>query len=383
MFLFSYISDFFDKLVTYGPPFLFVLMVVVFFHELGHYLAGRWCGVGIDSFSLGFGKELFGWTDKRGTRWKYSLVPLGGYVKFRGDANSASIPDREAIERMTPEERTWSFAAKPVWQRAFIVFAGPLANFLLAIVIFTAVYMFYGRTYQDAVIHSVRPGMAAERAGLQPGDRIVSINKLPMKSFEDVQRLVSVSAGETLILGFERASRELTVSIIPEWREIKTLFGKHRAGLLGVEARRDASNTHTEYFGLADSAALAARETYYVVERTLAFIGGLFAGRESLDQISGAPRIAQAAGEIAKVGLGALLSLTALLSISIGLINLFPIPMLDGGHLVFYAYEAVFRRPLSERVQDFGFRVGLAIILGLMLLATWNDLIHLWSLRTG
>ena len=383
MYVAAFASEFFEKLVTYGPPFLFVLTIVVFFHELGHYLVARWCGVGIDTFSIGFGKEIFGWNDRHGTRWRLAMIPLGGYVKFRGDANGASIPDRDAIARMNPEERRWSFVAKPVWQRASVVAAGPIANFLLAIVIFTAVFMIYGRVVQEPIVSGVRAGSAAEQAGIRAGDRILSVNKDPISSFESLQRIVSVSSGETLILGIERAGKEISIPAVPEWKEISTIFGKHRQGLLGIEATRDSAHVRIETYGFGDSVQRAAAETWFVVERTFGFIHGLFLGRESLDQLSGPTRIAQVSGEVAKVGIGALLSLAALLSISIGLINLFPIPMLDGGHLLFYAYEAVFGRPLSEKLQDIGYRIGLALVLGLMVLATWNDLSHLWSLRAG
>ncbi len=367
----------FYSFAGYIVPFLFVLAIVIFIHELGHFLVGRWCGVGVKAFSLGFGPELIGFTDRQGTRWKLCAIPLGGYVKFLGDANGASVPDFKTIDAMSAAERAKSFVAKPVYQRAAIVVAGPVANFLLSIVIFAVVFMIFGRVLHEPVIGGVQAGGAAERAGFQAGDRIVKINQDQITSFEGVQRIVLSSANQALTVTVQRGDQPLTLVATPEAKEITSAFGKHRAGILGVRASDDASYVHYETFGPGQALVMGAQECWFIIDRTLSYIGGVFTGRESADQISGLPRIAQVSGEAAKMGLGALFSLAAVLSVSIGLVNLFPVPLLDGGHLMFYAIEALVGRPLSERTQEIGFRIGFALVLMLMLFATWNDIVHL------
>jgi len=361
----------------YLVPFVFVLALVVFVHEMGHFLVGRLCGVGVTAFSLGFGPEIVGFTDRHGTRWKLSAIPLGGYVKFAGDANGASVPDFEAVSRMSEEERRRSFMLKPVGQRAAIVLAGPMANFLLAILIFAGTFMLLGRVVHEPVIGGVQEQSAASRAGLEEGDIIRLIDGRQMDSFEAVQRVVSASAGQALRIGVERGGRVVELTATPDLREYKTPFGTQRIGLLGVRASSDKSSLRTETFGPVQALVLGAQESWFIVDRTLTYVGRVFAGRESADQISGLPRIAQVSGEAAKIGVGALLSLAAVLSVSIGLINLFPVPLLDGGHLVFYAIEAVVGRPLSERTQEISFRIGFALVMMLMIFATWNDIVHL------
>jgi regulator of sigma E protease len=363
-------------------PFLFVLTVVVFFHELGHFLVARWCGVAVKVFSVGFGPELIGFNDRQGTRWKLSAIPLGGYVKFLGDENAAGVTDRDAVAAMSPEERGKSFAAKGVGARAAIVAAGPFANFVLAIVIFTAIFSIFGRETLTPRVDSVVEGSAAEAAGFQPGDLVLSIDGRLISSFADLQRIVTVMAGEELTVTVERDGRETTIAVTPELRELTDRFGNtQRVGVLGIT--RNATGPQdivTETYSVPAAAWLAVQETWFVTERTLSYLGAVIVGRESADQLGGPIRVAEVSAQVATIGFVALINLAAILSISIGLINLFPIPMLDGGHLVFFAFEAVRGRPLSERVQEIGFRIGLAAVLMLMIFATWNDIIHLSSL---
>jgi regulator of sigma E protease len=368
-------------LLGYLLPFLFVLTLVVFVHELGHFLVGRWCGVDVKVFSIGFGREIFGFNDRHGTRWRFALIPLGGYVKFSGDADASSTPDTAEVARMSPRERERSFPAQSIGERAAIVAAGPIANFVLAIFIFAATVFIFGKQVLVPRIDQVVAGSAAERAGLRAGDLVVSIEGHPIGSFGDMQRVISVRPNETLEVTVERAGAAVTVPVTPDLVETTSPIGKQRIGVIGVQASRKAEDWTTQRFGFVDSAKVGVSETWFVVERTYDYLAKLVKGRESADQLSGPIRIAQVSGLVASNGgfLG-LLNLAAILSVSIGLMNLLPVPMLDGGHLMFYAYEAIRGRPLSERAQEIGFRVGLGLVLMLMLFVTWNDIVHVRSL---
>lgn len=368
----------YDLLVVYLPPFLLVLAVVIFIHEMGHFLVGRWCGVGVQAFSIGFGPELVGWTDKRGTRWKLCAIPLGGYVKFAGDLNVTSTPDAEELARMSEAERSESFHHKSVGQRAAIVAAGPIANFLLAIAIFAGLAYFNGKQVLEPRVQAVIEGSAAEAAGFRPGDLVLAIDGRAIDGFSDLQRVVSSSAGDTLAFTVERDGAQLDLVATPVRTEQETPLGRHRVGLLGLQAANDPTAIRTISYGPVEALGQGIYETYFVIERTLDYLGKLVTGRESADQLSGPIRIAQVSGDVASYsGLLGLISLMGLLSVSIGFINLFPIPMLDGGHLMFYAVEAARGRPLSDQAQEIGFRIGLALMLMLMLFVTWNDIINL------
>ena len=364
-------------LLGYLAPFVFVLTIVVFFHELGHFLVGRWCGVKVEAFSIGFGKEIVGFNDRHGTRWRLSWIPLGGYVKFFGEPTVAGGPvDANAGNGLTPAEQRVSFFTQPVWKRAAIVAAGPGASFLLGILIFAASFYTLGRSSLAPVIENVRPGYAAEQAGLRKGDVIVSIDGQPIRTWNAMQRIVQSSADLRLTFVVQRGSRDVTVEVTPQRRDVNTPFGMHRVGLIGVEPATGEGAWVKETFTLTQSVGKGFQETGFIVDRTVAYIVGVFAGRETTDQISGPIRIAEISGEFAKAGLTALLHLAAVLSVSIGLLNLMPIPMLDGGHLLFYAIEALKGRPMSERNQELGFRVGLGLVMALMLFATFNDILH-------
>lgn len=367
----------FDSIYFYASyivPFVFVLSFVVFFHELGHFAVGRWCGVKVDVFSLGFGPELLHFIDKKGTRWRLAALPLGGFVKFHGDLNAASAADHDEVATMPANERAVSFFAQKVWKRAAIVVAGPLANFILSIVIFTFIFFSFGREVLSPRVNEVRPNEAGAMAGFEKGDLIVSIDGAEIGSWADMQRIVQASTGTPLSFVVRRGAREVTLTAVPGLRELKTPFGTQRVGMIGLTAAADPSDWRIERYGIGQAAQLAVSETWYIVDRTGAYLGGLFAGREAADNISGPIGIAHMAGEVAKVGIVALFHFAAVLSVSVGLINLMPIPLLDGGHLLYYAVESLRGRPLSERAQEMGFRVGIAIVGALMLFATANDI---------
>lgn len=372
------IGGFGETLWGYLIPFLFVLTVVVFFHELGHFTVARMCGVKVDVFSIGFGREIFGWNDKHGTRWKLSWIPLGGYVKFAGDENAASVPDRERLTQIPAKEREGLFYFKPLPQRAAVVAAGPVANFLLAILIFAGIFIFVGRTVATAVVDEVNPESAASEAGFAPGDHIVAIDGSQISSFEDMQRFVSTSGNKQLTFEVERGDERVTLQATPRIQEVTDRFGNvHKIPMLGIVRKVDSANIEVVRSDPFTAVWLGVKETWFVTERTLNYIGGIFAGTQDADQLGGPLRIAQVSGQVATIGFAALISMVALLSVSIGLLNLFPVPMLDGGHLLYYAIEAVRGRPMGEQAQEYGFRIGLALVMMLMVFATWNDLVHL------
>jgi regulator of sigma E protease len=358
----------------YVVPFVFVLSIVVFFHELGHFLVGRWCGVKVDAFSIGFGPELFARIDSHGTRWRIAALPLGGYVKFHGDANAASTV---AATGLSEADRRISFSTQPVAKRAAIVAAGPIANFILAVVIFAGIFFIYGRGVLAPRVESLRAGEVAEEAGFKPGDLIVSIDGRPIDSWMDMQRIVQTSADIPLTFVVERDGQKVTLGATPRLRVMDTPFGKNRIGLIGLNASGRAQDWKVIHYGLGESLIQGVRETGYIIERTGGYVAGLFAGRESLDQVSGPIGTGYVAGEVAKMGFSALLNLAAILSVSIGLINLMPVPLLDGGHLLYYLIESVKGRPMSERAQEVGLRLGLGLVMALMIFATFNDILNL------
>ena len=365
-------------LVGYVIPFVFVLSLVVFFHELGHFLVARRCGVRIMVFSIGFGPEIVGFDDRYGTRWKISAIPLGGFVKFFGDDNAASVPDAARIAAMDAQERAQSFAFQPVYKRAAIVVAGPLANFILAIVIFAGVFMLYGKQTMSARVDSVLPDSAAAAAGFKPGDLVVAIDGRPIDNFAEFQRLVGTSAGETLTITVDRGGVQQMLKATPALKEVKDNFGNvQRIGVLGISRSMAPEDLKLHPVSPPRAIWMSVQETWSVIDRTLGYIGGVIVGREAANQLGGPIRIAQMSGQVASFGFVPLIQLAAVLSVSIGLLNLFPIPLLDGGHLLFYTIEALRGRPLSERAQEVGFRIGLAIVLMLMIFATFNDIVHL------
>lgn len=371
----------FSTAVFYALPFLVALTIIVFIHELGHFLVARWCGVDVEAFSIGFGKEIFGWYDKKGTRWKVSWIPLGGYVKFRGDANAASLPDAAAVE--SAKSDPGNFHGKPVWQRAAVVAAGPIANFLLAIFIFAAAFMTVGTVVLEPRVDEVLQGSAAEQAGLEKGDLVTSINGRQIKDFSELQQTVMMRAGEPLVLGIERNGEPREITVTPQLKEEPDGFGgKMRIGILGVRHNPEGG-TRYERLGPVEAVNAGIRRTWMIVESTFRYLGKMVTGRESADQLGGPIAMAKVAGDAASVGVAQFVSVIAFLSVSIGLINLFPIPMLDGGHLVYYAIEAIRGKPLGERAQEWGFRIGFSLVIMLMLVGTFNDLVRVATVWLG
>jgi regulator of sigma E protease len=367
--------DFIIGLGWYIVPFLIVLSILVFVHELGHYLVARFNGVGVDVFSIGFGPEVFGWNDKAGTRWKVSWFPLGGYVKMVGDADAASTPDHAALKSMSGELKERSLFYKTVWQRIAVSAAGPIANYLFAIIIFSILFATVGQRYTQPVIEGFQDGSVAAQAGFQVNDRIKAINGEPINRFEDVSLYVQSHPGDELQVVVDRDGKILSLSVTPVLSEIKDIFGHvHKAGLLGIKGSQPAYIQRPWWNALW----YGIEETLSLSWQTLKALGQIILGAKSTDGLGGPLRIAQMSGEIAQSGMIALIWFMALLSVNLGLINLFPVPMLDGGHLLFYFIEVLRGKPLSEKAQEWGFRIGFGLIVGLMILATWNDIIHLF-----
>jgi regulator of sigma E protease len=364
------LSGFLSWAVLGLPAFLFVITLVVFIHELGHFLVARWCGVAVDVFSVGFGRELLGFTDRRGTRWRISALPLGGYVKFAGDADAASRPDAESLNKMDARTRADALYFKPLHQRAFVAAAGPFANFILAIVIFMGLALALGKAAAPPVLETVTKDSAAERAGLQPGDIIRSVDGKTVNIFADLQSVVEAKPGEPIQVVVSRGGREMTFEATPTSEQATDEAGvKHTVGRLGV---RDA----TVPVGVVEAFQVGVESTWIIFRETLTYLVKIATGQESPGQLHGILGIGAVSDQAARIGFAALLRLAGLMSVSIGLINLLPIPVLDGGHLLYYGCEAILRRPLGERAQEVGFRLGLAFVLGLILLATFNDLVR-------
>ncbi|MGC2774832.1 MAG: RIP metalloprotease RseP [Bradyrhizobium sp.] len=367
-----------NGLLGYIIPFLFVLTIVVFFHELGHFLIARWAGVKVLTFSLGFGPELIGFNDRHNTRWKISAIPLGGYVKFFGDESEASTPSSDALAKMTAEERADSFHHKTVGQRAAIVAAGPIANFILAVIIFAGMALYFGKPNTTPRVDAVQPDSVAAAAGFKTGDVIAAIDGRAIETFADMQRVVSVNAGSELNFLIKRDGAELTLKATPALKEVKDLVGNsHRIGVLGIQYNAKPDESRSVPVGVLESIKIGFEQVWFIIATTFAFIASLFTGTGSAGDVGGPIRIAQLSGQMASLGFQFVVQLCATLSVSIGLLNLFPVPLLDGGHLLFYGVEAARGRPLSERAQEMGFRIGLGLVLMLMVFATYNDILHL------
>jgi regulator of sigma E protease len=358
------------------PPVWFIIIAflcaigpLVFIHEMGHYLVARWFGVGAEQFSIGFGREIAGWTDKRSTRWKVGWLPLGGYVRFVGDMNPASQADADA--ELSPEARAVAFHNKPWWQRFLIVLAGPVANFLLAIAIFAAFFASFGMPRTPAVVGQVQSGSVAAAAGLRPGDRIEVIAGQDVESFEDLRRIVSIRPGESVVISIDRSGRKQEVETTLGVQEITDEFGQsYRIGLLGILG----GQRELQRLPVVSIVPEATRYTFALTRSMIDGLGQIITGQRSTKDLGGPLKMAQIAGQQASLGAFEFIQLIALFSINLGFINLLPVPMLDGGHLVFYAAEAVRRRPVSIRAQDWAFRGGLALLLALLVFTTVNDL---------
>lgn len=366
--------DYIYWLLSFVVPFLAILTVIVFVHEMGHYLVARWNGIAIETFSVGFGKELIGRTDRHGTRWRISAIPLGGYVRFVGDMNVASAPDAEAIANADPALAPRLFANKGVWQRISVVVAGPLANVILTFVVLYALLLGYGRYTIPPVIGDVVAGSVAESAGIQPGDTIVAVDGYKVRGFEDFQRLVATSPDRAVTIELQRNQVPQTIVLVPEATKVEgPMGGEQRIGRIGV--MRNVANTDVTLYrpDPVEAIGMTTEEIRFIVQRTAAFMGDFFVGKGDVQQLGGPVKVARVSGEVATLGIVALINLMALLSLNIGLFNLLPVPMLDGGHLLYYLVEAVRGRPLSMRVQEIGFRIGFTLVLSLMVFTLIND----------
>ncbi|MBX3595187.1 M50 family metallopeptidase [Sphingomonas sp.] len=354
----------------YVLAFLLMIGPLVFVHELGHYFAGRWFGIKADAFSIGFGREVAGFTDKRGTRWKFGWLPLGGYVKFAGDMNPAGQPSAEWLA-LPAAERAQTFQAKPVWQRAIVVAAGPVTNFLVAILILAGFGMIVGAPSGGATIGEVDRGSPAAVAGLNAGDRIVTLGGRPMANFREVSQYVMMRPHELIPVGVRRDGRDLVIDVSTGERQERDRFGNiYRLGVLGVRS----GPIELTPVPLLQAPIHGVRETVRIVQGTLDGLGQIITGRRSVNELGGPLRIAQVSGDVFALGPAAFVMLIAFVSINLGFINLLPVPVLDGGHLLFYAVEAVRRKPVGPDVMEWAFRGGMVAILALMLLVTFNDL---------
>ncbi|QYJ08350.1 RIP metalloprotease RseP [Qipengyuania flava] len=359
-----------------GFPLLLGPLVTI--HELGHYLVGRWFGVQAEAFSVGFGKEIWGFTDKRGTRWKLSALPLGGYVQFKGDMNPASIPDADAVAQASPEERNGSFHHAALWKRALIVFAGPATNILLTLAIFASFFAFYGKpvpTDLDAqlTVAEFAEISPARAAGIEIGDRIVAVEGEVMEEFRDVQNAIMLYPGRTLDITVERDGAEQIIPVPVRSVEMEDDFGNvSKVGLIGIAS--GAAGFEFEPQGIVSSLGLAVDHSIGIVDMMVTGIGQIFTGERSVQELGGPVKIAKFSGEQLSLGALAFINFVALISLNLAFINLLPIPALDGGHLAFYAAEAVRRKPIGPRGQEVAYRAGVALVLMLMVFVTINDL---------
>jgi len=374
----DHIGAIFSFLGGYILPYILILSLLVFVHEMGHYLAGRWSGIRVLAFSVGFGPELIGFTDKHGTRWKLSAVPLGGYVRFFGDADAASRPDGTVAETLTDEERAVTLNGAKLWKRAFTVAAGPIANFLLAIIIFAAMFASMGKPVTDPVVADIKPGSAAEEAGIARGDVLVALDGRTIETFDDVVRYITMRPEIPVEVTVRRDGGDMTFELVPKRAVTTDRFGNQmEVGQIGIITDQQAGNFRVVELSVTQSIWEGVRQTGHIITGTFDYIGNMIAGRMNADQLGGPVRVVQASGEMATLGVIALLNLAAVLSVSLGLLNLFPVPVLDGGHLVLYAIEAVWGKPMGQGAQEIAFRIGMAMILSLMVFATWNDISRL------
>ena len=364
------------EILIFTIPFLILITVVVFIHEYGHYYFAKLYGVGVTDFSIGFGKEIFGFNDKSGTRWKFCAIPLGGYVKFFGDRNVFSQTEQEALlKKYNKDDQQKLFVTKPLYQRSLIVLAGPLANFILAIFIFTLIYMFSGKDFTPAQIQLVQKDSPAQIAGIKKNDVILSINNNKIQSILDVSTYINSSTDDLINLTILRNDKELKIFVKPKKIKGKDSLGnKVNKKIIGINISPINNEFKNERLGPATALFYAIKETWFVTKASLNFIFSMFQGKGDTSQLGGPIKIAKITGQVAQHGLIAFLSITAYISISLGFINLFPIPMLDGGHLMFYAFEKILGRPLSQKTQEGFFRIGLFLLFSLMFFTTVNDL---------
>ncbi len=365
-------------ILFYGLPYIVALLVIIFIHEFGHFYVGRLCGVTIETFSVGFGKEIFGFNDRHGTRWKFCWIPLGGYVRFKGDANAASLPSSDAAHI------PGSLQAAKIWQRMAIVAAGPIANFLLAIFIFTSAFMWFGIQVNEPRVDGVTDDGAAKVAGLMAGDYIRTVDGKTITSFVQIQESMILRGEEPVALTVERGGEMMNFTIVPRIKEIPDGFGSTvRTSLIGISHEYSKDPKETKRVSFPTAVSMAVDRTVFVCKTTLRYIGKIILGTERANQLNGPIGTAKAAGDTASMGVWPFITFIALISVSIGLVNLFPIPMLDGGHLVFYLIEALLGKPVSPVAQEWSFRIGLSMILMLMVFVSFNDVGRIVAMKFG
>ncbi len=364
------------EILTFIIPFLILITLVVFVHEYGHYYFARRYGVGVTDFSIGFGKEIFGFNDKSGTRWKFCAIPLGGYVKFFGDRNVFSQAEQEELlKKYNATDQEKLFVTKPLYQRSLIVAAGPIANFILAILIFALIYMFVGKDFTPAQIQEVQKDSPAYISGIKENDIILAINKNKIHSILDVPTHINASSKDEINLTILRDDNELLISVKPKIIKSEDSLGnKINKKVIGIKISPPNSEFNKERLGPATAIFYAFKETWFVTKTSLDFMFSMFKGKADTTQLGGPIKIAKITGQVAQHGLIAFLTITAYISISLGFINLFPIPLLDGGHLMFYAFEKLLGRPLKQKTQEFFYRIGLFLLFSLMFFATFNDI---------
>jgi len=379
----DYLSTLATSIWQYGIMFLLVLTLVVFIHELGHFLVARWCGVAVKAFSIGFGPEIYGFYDKHGTRWRFAWIPLGGYVKFIDDDNPASA--RASAHRpMSAEERSGAFHSKSVGVRAAVVVAGPVANFLLAIALYAGLNAVVGVRVLPAYVDAVVANSPAARAGFMPGDKIVAIGDDKIERFDDLQRIVGSNAGQELTFTVERGGETLKLNATPNADEQKDALGRtFRRGLIGIQRSVSPDKISTKAVSIPEAIVLGVQETYTNITQALGGIGDIITRKQSAEQMGGPIMMAEVTAKVAELGIDPMLRWIAFISANIGFLNLLPIPILDGGHLMFYAYEAVRGKPAGERLQQMGFQVGLALLMMLMVFVNFNDIMNVWRRLTG
>ncbi len=365
-----------EILVSFIIPFIVLLTVVVFIHEYGHYYYAKKFGVGVTDFSIGFGREIFGFNDKSGTRWKFCAIPLGGYVKFFGDRNVFSQAEQnELLKKYNKEDQKKLFVVKPLYQRSLIVAAGPFANFLLAIFIFAFIYMFAGKDFTPAQIQEVQLESPAFTAGIKTGDIIKSINKKEVNSIMEVSAFINSSLSKIITIDVLRSDKQLTFNVEPKVIKSEDSLGNiTNKKVIGIKIAPINNEINRQRLGPATALVYAVKETWFVISASWNFVISMFQGTGDTTQLGGPIKIAKITGQVAKLGFVAFLSIMAYISISLGFINLLPIPMLDGGHLMFYAFEKVLGRPLTQKTQEGFFRIGLFLLLSLMFFTTFNDL---------
>lgn len=372
------VTAFFGFLAGYILPYVVILSLLVFVHEMGHYLAGRWSGIRVLAFSVGFGPEIVGYTDAHGTRWKLSAIPLGGYVRFYGDADAASLADGDELAEMSLAERAQTLAGAKLWKRAVTVAAGPIANFLAAIAIFAVLFATQGKPVADPVVAEVKADSAAFEAGVQPGDVLVALDGDRIETFDDVVRYISMRPEMPVVVTVRRNESEVDLNMVPRRTVTTDRFGNEmEVGQIGIVTNQQSGNFRIVELTPFQAVGEGVLQTWHIVTGTYDYLSNLFAGRMNADQLGGPVRVVQASGQMATLGIVALFNLAAVLSVSLGLLNLMPVPVLDGGHLVLYALEAIRGKPVGQNAQEIAFRIGMAMILSLMVFATWNDISRL------